>query len=97
MKVILTEMTELQHDVAANFLKTFNPKVTLTRYGNVAIICTDQAGDEYPLLGFYWDNTQWVSCRWDKDGFFPSINEKVRKTGLDLVLHSNEPVPKGVA
>lgn len=66
-------------------------KIYQTRSGGVAMIFTTHAKGEFAeWLGAYYTGTtedgEWIPCRWHKDGTFPSLNEDLLESGLDLVL-----------
>ena len=64
-------------------------QVFLTHGGNVAVVLNRKAGGEASMLGAYYTGTnetngEWIATKWAKDGTYPSINEKLRSTKLDL-------------
>jgi hypothetical protein len=78
-----------KHKICEDFLRSFDPKITLTRSGLPAIICTNHSGDEfYPLIGVYYNYDSWIPCRWARDGKFHNNSQK---TGLDLLINEHEP------
>lgn len=65
--------------------------VVFTRAGIPVILVTKIAGGEFPIMGMWWNGHSWQPARWLADGRYPSINEKVLKTDLDLLLQPEEP------
>ena len=61
-------------------------KVFLTRSGSIAIIFTHNAGGQLPLLGAYYSGEEWYPAKWMANGCFPSINESLTQTDLDLLM-----------
>ena len=43
-----------------------------------------QSGGDYPVLGAYYNNVEWIPCKWDEFGRFPSINANVQTSLLDI-------------
>ncbi len=83
-----------KYELAASFLKSFNPKITLTRSGMPAIICSSSCGDDvFPLLGVYWTGGEWIPIRWTKEGTY--LNSSAH-TGMDVILEQ-DPNDKEVA
>jgi len=87
-------MSPEKYEIAATFLKSFDPKITLTRAGMPAIICSFNCGDEiFPLMGVYWTGDGWIPLRWTKEGTY--LNSSTH-TGMDVILEQ-DPTDKEVA
>lgn len=71
---------------------TFN--VYLTKGNNIAIILSHQAGGSSPLLGAYYTSNdpsdgEWIPAKWQADGMYPSINDKLTHCPLDLIIDTD--------
>lgn len=67
----------------------------MTRGGSPALIFTMHSGGSYPVMGAWWNGEEWIPTKWQKNGKFPSINEKNKTTKLDLMII--QPVEKEYA
>ena len=57
----------------------------VTRAGGDAVVFSMESGGSYPWIGAYFTGEEWVPCKWDATGRFPSINETLTNSMLDLV------------
>lgn len=58
-----------------------------TRSGMPVIVFSPNGGGNFPIVGMYWNNEEWIPTKWMADGRYPSINEKLVVTDLDLDLN----------
>lgn len=70
-------------------------QVYLTYGGNVAVVLNRRGGGNAPLVGAYYtsDSTsegEWISCKWMADGSYPSINDHLKNTKLDLRMSQQQ-------
>lgn len=70
-------------------------QVYMTVGGNIAIVLNRTGGGKAPIVGVYFtgsslENGEWIACKWSEDGTFPSINDKMRSTKLDLKIPKKE-------
>lgn len=62
----------------------------VSRNGTLCVIFTKNAGGVYPVLGAWYDGKEaWHPAAWLETGVYPSINEKMIHTGLDLSFETN--------
>jgi hypothetical protein len=73
-----TESLMLAHASRHNVFKT--------KGGNEAIVYNFNAGGDAQWLGAYFNGEEWIPCKWDHFGKFPSINKKMQSTKLDLMM-----------
>ena len=87
----ILQLSKEQVELASDFLRAFNPKLYSTRSGMPAMVLNEKGGGFWPLVGVYHNGVEWIPTKWMEDGKYPSINEKVLKSGLDLVIIKVEP------
>ena len=56
-----------------------------TRSGAKVKVFDLDSGGEYPILGAYFNNEEWIPVKWDARGRFPSINSDLVQCALDIV------------
>lgn len=87
---------ELEELLTRTFSFVHNPPMVVkTRGGSFAIIFTMHSGGSCPIMGAWWSGEEWVPAKWLKNGRYPSINEKIKTTKLDLMII--QPVKKEYA
>lgn len=87
----ILQLSKEQVELASDLLRTFDPKLYSTRSGLPAMVFTEKGTGHWPLLGVYHNGEEWIPTKWMEDGRYPSINEKVLKSGLDLIILKVEP------
>lgn len=87
----ILHLNKEQVELASEFLKSFDPKLYSTRAGLPAMILSEKGAGHWPLVGVYHNGAEWIPTKWMEDGTYPSINEKVLKSGLDLIILKVEP------
>ena len=66
---------------------------TRTKAGHLVRIFDQDSGGDYPILGAYLNEDEWVPCKWYADGRFPSIGKNFGNCPLDIYIDT----PKEVA
>jgi hypothetical protein len=77
-----------EHGIHEVLQETFDepPTITLTVGNLLVVVFTNKAPGDFPIVGAYWNNNEWMPCRWTKDGeLFPMSDSK-----LNIVVNHNE-------
>lgn len=90
MKMAEREVIRAVEEAFGN-LSVKTMKVYISRNGTPCVIFSSHTGGDHPLLGAWYDGVEsWHPCKWTADGLFPSINESVSHSALDLIMRGDE-------
>jgi hypothetical protein len=62
------------------------PEILFTMNKTLVVIFTRNGGGNYPIVGAYFNNKEWIPCAWLDNGAFGSVNDLMSTTGLDICL-----------